>query len=436
MAWMMDTYSMQVGHAVPGDRHRQADLDRRLALPARGDRRRRRDGDRAGVRAARLERSPSSAASSRASATSAASPRPSSTPSAPTVIAVSDVSGGVYDPGGLDVEALLRASPSSTARSPTGHEADRLTNEELLELPCDILVLAAREDQVTRRERGPRVQARAGRRGRERADLARGRRDPRRARDPRPARRAHERRRRHRLVLRVGAGPRPPVLGTAARSARSSPTSSATRSSGSGRSQRAEGPVAAQRRARGRDPRGRRRARRRGDLSVSRVRDAMIPDPVALDASATAQEAGEHLVQPDVRAVYVCDDEPLRRRGDAQDARASRSSPQGATRGTTPVGELAEPPNWTIDPELAARRGLPLASRSGTPSACRWSTDGRLVGVLSRSVLQRRLAEDEPPGRAGSLLAAGVGAGRRVALFGLGQLRRRRAPRRAGGRAR
>ena len=40
MAWMMDTYSMQIGHAVPGDRHRQADLARRLALPARGDRRR------------------------------------------------------------------------------------------------------------------------------------------------------------------------------------------------------------------------------------------------------------------------------------------------------------------------------------------------------------------------------------------------------------
>ena len=39
----------------PGDRDRQADLARRLALPARGDRRRRRDGDRARVRAARLE---------------------------------------------------------------------------------------------------------------------------------------------------------------------------------------------------------------------------------------------------------------------------------------------------------------------------------------------------------------------------------------------
>ena len=61
----------------------------------------------------------------------------------------------------------------------------------------------------------------------------------------------------------------------------------------------------ARRRARGRDPRGRRRASVEGDLPVSRVRDAMIADPVSLDASATAQEAGQHLVQPDVRAVYV-----------------------------------------------------------------------------------------------------------------------------------
>ena len=38
-----------------GDRHRQADLDRRLRLPPRGDRRRRRDGDRTRLRAARLE---------------------------------------------------------------------------------------------------------------------------------------------------------------------------------------------------------------------------------------------------------------------------------------------------------------------------------------------------------------------------------------------
>ena len=39
----------------PGDRDREADLDRRLRLPPGGDRRRRRDGDRARVRPARLD---------------------------------------------------------------------------------------------------------------------------------------------------------------------------------------------------------------------------------------------------------------------------------------------------------------------------------------------------------------------------------------------
>ena len=55
MAWMMDTYSMQVGLRGAGDRDGQADLDRRLGLPARGDGCRRRDGHRPRVRAARLE---------------------------------------------------------------------------------------------------------------------------------------------------------------------------------------------------------------------------------------------------------------------------------------------------------------------------------------------------------------------------------------------
>ena len=37
------------------------------------------------------------------------------------------------------------------------------------------------------------------------------------------------------------------------------------------------------------------------------VRDAMVIDPAALDVSATAQEAGEALQRPEVRAVLVTD---------------------------------------------------------------------------------------------------------------------------------
>jgi glutamate dehydrogenase (NAD(P)+) len=74
------------------------------------------------------------------------------------VVAVSDVSGGLHVEGGLDVDALHAYVREHGSLE--GCEAgDRLTNDELLELDCDILVLAAREDQITL-ENASRVQAR------------------------------------------------------------------------------------------------------------------------------------------------------------------------------------------------------------------------------------------------------------------------------------
>jgi glutamate dehydrogenase (NAD(P)+) len=64
------------------------------------------------------------------------------------VVAVSDVSGGVHDENGLDISEL-RAYAEEHGSLADYDKAERVTNEELLELPCDILVLAAREDQVT-----------------------------------------------------------------------------------------------------------------------------------------------------------------------------------------------------------------------------------------------------------------------------------------------
>ncbi|MBA2298600.1 MAG: Glu/Leu/Phe/Val dehydrogenase, partial [Actinobacteria bacterium] len=75
-----------------------------------------------------------------------------------TVIAVSDVSGGVLDENGLDVEAMLDFAKASGSLE-RWEAGQRITNEELLELPCDILVLAAREDQVTEENAG-RISAR------------------------------------------------------------------------------------------------------------------------------------------------------------------------------------------------------------------------------------------------------------------------------------
>ena len=126
--------------------------------------------------------------------------------------------------GGARPRSLFARGSTSTARSTYYPDAEHVSNSELLELPCDILVLAALEEQLTS-ENAPRVavQARCG--GRERADDDRGGRDSRRARDHRPTGHPHERGRRHRLVLRVGAGPRAGSSGTATRSARGSPTS-------------------------------------------------------------------------------------------------------------------------------------------------------------------------------------------------------------------
>ena len=64
------------------------------------------------------------------------------------VIGVSDSRGGVYNPKGLDPRDVLRHKKET--KSVVGYPgADTITNEELLELPCDILVPAALEKQIT-----------------------------------------------------------------------------------------------------------------------------------------------------------------------------------------------------------------------------------------------------------------------------------------------
>jgi len=75
-----------------------------------------------------------------------------------TVLAVSDVSGGLYAIDGLDVPMLTEYVRQHGSLEDCDAGV-RLTNEELLELECDVLVLAAREDQITS-ENAPRIQAR------------------------------------------------------------------------------------------------------------------------------------------------------------------------------------------------------------------------------------------------------------------------------------
>jgi glutamate dehydrogenase/leucine dehydrogenase len=64
------------------------------------------------------------------------------------ILAVSDVYGGIYNPKGLDVAALVQHFALGKP-VPEYVEGERVSNEELLTLPCDVLVPAALENQIT-----------------------------------------------------------------------------------------------------------------------------------------------------------------------------------------------------------------------------------------------------------------------------------------------
>src|SRR3989338_3297990 len=69
------------------------------------------------------------------------------------IIAVSDENGGIYNPKGLDLEAIHKhlTAKKNLAGFP---EAQPVTNTELLELKCDILIPAAVESQITEKNAG------------------------------------------------------------------------------------------------------------------------------------------------------------------------------------------------------------------------------------------------------------------------------------------
>jgi glutamate dehydrogenase (NAD(P)+) len=147
MAWLMDTYSMNVGYSVPGvttgkpivlggsegrneatgrgcvfaieSAARILDLDlarARTVVQGFGN---------AGSVAARLM-------------SELGSP----------VVAVSDSRGGIYNPGGLDLDAVS-AHKARTGSVIGFRDGDEVTNEELFLLPAEILIPAALENQIT-----------------------------------------------------------------------------------------------------------------------------------------------------------------------------------------------------------------------------------------------------------------------------------------------
>lgn len=65
------------------------------------------------------------------------------------VVAVSDVSGGIYNAKGLDVPELLRRYRTNGQTLRDTKMGDFLTNEELLQLDCTVLVPAALSEQIS-----------------------------------------------------------------------------------------------------------------------------------------------------------------------------------------------------------------------------------------------------------------------------------------------
>ena len=148
MAWMMDTYSQQVGYAVPGVvtgkplclggslgreeatgrgvvyvtlealRHLKLSLENAtVAIQGFGN---------VGSHTARIMQQQGA-----------------------RVVAVSDVHGGIYNEKGLDIVRLLRRDLDQPLHETK--QGDRITNEELLQLECTVLVPAALSEQITDR---------------------------------------------------------------------------------------------------------------------------------------------------------------------------------------------------------------------------------------------------------------------------------------------
>jgi CBS domain-containing protein len=127
---------------------------------------------------------------------------------------------------------------------------------------------------------------------------------------------------------------------------------------------------------------------------MSLVRDAMLTQPGQLPASASAQTAGELLQRPEVRAVYVTDRERLvgvvTRKTLVREVIATGRDPR-----TTPLGEIAEVPHYTIGPDVQLDEAFRFLESEDAERVPVVDEHHRLLGVLSRSVLHRRLAEDE-----------------------------------------
>jgi CBS domain-containing protein len=128
------------------------------------------------------------------------------------------------------------------------------------------------------------------------------------------------------------------------------------------------------------------------------IRDAMVPEPTTLGVDETAQDAGRCFAENDhVRALFVVGDDGalagvLTRKTLVREVVAAGRHPAEVR-----LQEIAEPPRFTLDPDMPLDEGFHQLEEHDLERVPVVERGGRLVGVLSRAVVQRRLAEDEPP---------------------------------------
>lgn len=132
------------------------------------------------------------------------------------------------------------------------------------------------------------------------------------------------------------------------------------------------------------------------DDPTIRVRDAMIAEPRALTTADTARLAGEVLTPREVRAVYVVDESGSLVGVVTRKTLVARVVAEGHDPKAITLGDVAEPPYYTIEADTPLDEGYRFIEEHDAERVP-VVDGGRLVGVLSRAVLQRRLAEDEGP---------------------------------------
>ena len=151
MAWIMDTYSHQIGHAVPsivtgkpvsigGSLGRKEATGRGVAFLANlaSDMLKLPEDSRVIVQGFGNVGSYAAEGMAKYGA---------------RIVGISDVSGGVYNPKGLDLQAL-EDHVKATGSVAKFHGGDHISNDDLLVQPCEILIPAAMDRVITAKNAG------------------------------------------------------------------------------------------------------------------------------------------------------------------------------------------------------------------------------------------------------------------------------------------